>query len=70
MELGKAIRTMFLLKYVGNVELRRVFHAETNKSEQFNVFAHRSFFGGGGVIAENIRHEQRKLVKYTTWKTI
>jgi TnpA family transposase len=30
---------MFLLKYVGDVELRRLIHAETNKSEQFNGFA-------------------------------
>ena len=29
-ELGKVIRTMFLLKYVGDVELRRLIHAETN----------------------------------------
>lgn len=63
-ELGKVIRTMFLLSYIGDVELRRVIHAETNKSEQFNAFAQWSFFGGEGIIAENIRHEQRKVVKY------
>ena len=63
-ELGKVIRTMFLLKYIGDVNLRKVINAETNKSEQFNAFAHWSFFGGGGVIAENLRHEQQKLVKY------
>lgn len=63
-ELGKVIRTMFLLKYIGDVELRKVIHAETNKSEQFNAFAQWSFFGGEGIIAENIRHEQRKVVKY------
>lgn len=39
-------------------------HAETNKSEQFNAFAHWSFFGQQGEIAENMRHEQRKLIKY------
>ena len=38
-ELGKVIRTMFLLRYVGDVELRMLIHAETNKSEQFNGFA-------------------------------
>jgi hypothetical protein len=38
--------------------------AETNKSEQFNGFAQWSFFGGEGIIAENIRHEQRKGIKY------
>lgn len=64
MELGKVIRTMFLLNYIGDVGLRKVIHAETNKSEQFNEFAGWSFFGGEGIIAENIRHEQRKVIKY------
>ncbi len=63
-ELGMVMRTMFLLEYIGDVELRRVIHAETNKSEQFNGFAKWSFFGGGGIIAENLRHEQRKIIKY------
>ena len=63
-ELGKVIRTMFLLSYIGDVGLRKTIHAETNKSEEFNAFAKWSFFGGDGVIAENIRHEQRKVIKY------
>ncbi len=63
-ELGKVIRTMFLLSSIGDVGLRKVIHAETNKSEQFNRFAGWSFFGGEGNIAENIRHEQRKVIKY------
>ena len=63
-ELGKVVRTMFLLSYIGDVGLRKVIHAETNKSEQFNGFARWSLFGGGGIIAENIRHEQRKVIKY------
>ena len=63
-ELGKVIRTMFLLSYIGDVGLRKVIHAQTNKSEQFNGFAGWSFFGGEGIIAENIRHEQRKVIKY------
>ena len=63
-ELGKVVRTIFLLKYVGDVELRKLIHAETNKSEQFNGFAKKLFFGGEGEIAENLRHEQRKVIKY------
>ena len=63
-ELGKVTRTMFLMRYINDVELRRLIHAETNKSEQFNQFAKALLFGGGGIIAENIRHEQRKVVKY------
>ena len=63
-ELGRVVRTLFLLEYIGDVDLRRVIHAETNKSEQFNAFAKWSFFGGDGIIAENLRHEQRKIIKY------
>lgn len=63
-ELGRVIRTVFLLRYIGDPRLRSTIHAATNKSEQFNNFAQWSFFGNDGVIAENIRHEQKKVVKY------
>ncbi|MBU9599502.1 Tn3 family transposase [Burkholderia multivorans] len=63
-ELGRVIRTLFLLKYLNDPELRRTIHAATNKSEQFNDFAQWLMFGGEGVIAENVRHEQRKVIKY------
>jgi TnpA family transposase len=63
-ELGKVIRTMFLLRYIHDVELRKTIHAATNKNEEFNGFAKWAFFGEQGVIAENLRHEQRKVVKY------
>lgn len=35
-----------------------------NKSEEFNQFAGWLFFGGDGIIAENLQHEQRKVIKY------
>ena len=63
-ELGRVIRTLFLLKYLNDPELRRTIHAATNKSEQFNDFAQWLMFGGDGIIAENLRHEQRKVIKY------
>ena len=63
-ELGRVVRTTFLLDYIGSVQLRRTIHAETNKTEEFNQFVKWLFFGGEGVIAENIRHEQRKVIKY------
>lgn len=63
-ELGKVIRTMFLLRYVDDVEIRKTIQAATNKSEEFNGFVKWVFFGGEGIIAENILHEQRKIVKY------
>lgn len=63
-ELGRAVRTQFLLNYINDIELRRTIQAATNKSEEFNGFAQWLFFGGEGIIAENVRHEQRKIIKY------
>lgn len=63
-ELGKVIRTIFLLRYITEIEVRQVIQAATNKSEEFNGFRRWLFFGDEGIIAENIRHEQRKVVKY------
>lgn len=63
-ELGKAVRTLFLLRYIDDVEVRKTIHAATNKSEEFNGFVKSAFFGGEGIIAENVQHEQRKIVRY------
>ena len=63
-ELGKVIRTTFLLRYIGDIDLRQTIQAATNKSEEFNGFTKWIFFGGQGIIAENIQHEQRKVIKY------
>jgi hypothetical protein len=35
-----------------------------NKSESFNGFLKWLFFGGEGIITENRREEQRKILKY------
>lgn len=63
-ELGRVVRTVFLLEYIGDVELRKTIQSATNKSEEFNNFTKWLFFGGEGIIAENVRHEQRKIIKY------
>lgn len=63
-ELGRIMRTIFLLSYITDLELRRTIQATTNKSEAFNGFAQWVAFGAGGVIAENSRDEQRKVIKY------
>lgn len=63
-ELGRAVRTEFLMKYLGSAELRSLIQAATNKSEAFNGFAQWVAFGGEGVITENDRDEQRKVIKY------
>ena len=58
------LRTIFLLRYLSSVELRHTIQAATNKSEAFNKFVQWVCFGGDGVIAENVRDEQRKFIKY------
>jgi len=58
------VRTIFLLRYLSEIDLRRKIQAATNKSEAFNKFAQWVSFGGNGVIAENVRDEQRKVIKY------
>ena len=63
-ELGRVIRTEFLLRYLGSVELRRVIQAATNKSEHFNRYAQWVSFGSGGLATAAERDEQRKAVKY------
>src|SRR5947209_15837135 len=63
-ELGRVIRTHFLLHYLGDPELRSTIQSATNKSEAFNGFAKWAFFGGEGVITHNRRVEQRKCIKF------
>ncbi|MBC7530862.1 MAG: transposase [Oligoflexus sp.] len=63
-ELGRAVRTIFLLNYIGDAELRRTITATTNKCESYNNFTQWVAFGGGGVIAESSRDDQRKFIKY------
>ncbi len=63
-ELGRVIRTEFLLKYISDSELRVLIQAATNKSEAFNGFSQWIAFGGDGTIATNDRDEQRKIIKY------
>jgi TnpA family transposase len=63
-ELGRVVRTMFLLEYITDIDLRRTIQAATCKSEEFNEFASWLFFANGGKIPSNLRHEQGKIVKY------
>ena len=63
-ELGRVVRTIFLLQYISDLELRQVIQAATNKSEAFNKFVQWVCFGGQGVITENVCDEQRKFIKY------
>ena len=63
-ELGRAVRTDFLLRYLSSIELRRAIGAATNKSELFNRYAQWVAFGSSGLATAAERDEQRKMVKY------
>lgn len=63
-ELGRVVRTNFLLRYISDLDLREKITASTNKVEAYNGFAKWNFFGGEGVIADNDPEEQEKTVKY------
>ena len=63
-ELGRAIRTGFLMEYLGSQELRQTIQGALNKSEAFNGFTKWVGFGNAGIIQQNSREEQRKIIKY------
>jgi TnpA family transposase len=63
-ELGRVERTVFLLNYINDPEMRRLIQAATCKSEEFNQFVSWIRFGGGGVISDNMRPNQRKIIRF------
>ena len=62
-ELGRVVRTGFLLEYIGDGELRQTIHAAQNKCEGFNQFAQWAYFGAD-AIEDNVRDNQIKIIKY------
>lgn len=58
-ELGKVVRTVFLLEWLGSNELRQEITATTNKVESYNGFA-KWFSFGGDVLPINDPDEQQK----------
>jgi TnpA family transposase len=63
-ELGRVVRTVFLLQFLSDPEMRKQITEMTNKVESYNGFAGWLFFGGEGIIAENDPEEQEKIIKY------
>jgi TnpA family transposase len=62
-ELGRVVRTIFLLKYIADRKFREEINANTNKVEAFHGFAKWLNFGGE-IIQENDPEEQEKIIKY------
>lgn len=65
-ELGRVIRTIFLLKYISDKAMREEIHAQTNKAESFNNFVKWLYFGGEATIWDNDPEEQEKAIKFNT----
>lgn len=62
-ELGRVVRTMFLLEYMGDKSLRKQITSETTKIESFNAFSDWISFGGQ-VLTSGDPVEQEKRIKY------
>jgi TnpA family transposase len=68
-EIGRVIRTVQLLRFLSDPQLRRRTTAETNKVESYNRFSAWCRFGNAGVIADNDPEEQEKILKFSTLLT-
>jgi TnpA family transposase len=64
-ELGKVIRTTFLLDYVSNKDLRQTITATTNKVESYHTLEDWIRFGSRFLVASNDPDEMEKAVKHT-----
>ena len=62
-ELGRAVRTAYLLHYIDDAQTRKMVQAGTCKSEEFNNFLDWVSFGNNKVIRDNKKNSQRKIIK-------
>ncbi|MEV9465305.1 Tn3 family transposase, partial [Klebsiella pneumoniae] len=58
-ELGRVLRTVYLLRWISQKEMRQEVTATTNKIESYHAFTKWLDFGGD-VITENDLNEQQK----------
>jgi TnpA family transposase len=63
-ELGRVIRTIFLLEYLSSPKLREIITATTNKVEAYNALSEWVFFGSRIIVASNDPDEMEKAIKY------
>jgi TnpA family transposase len=62
-ELGRVLRTVYLLRWISQKDMRQEVTATTNKIESYHAFTKWLDFGGD-VIAESDLNEQQKRVRY------
>jgi len=63
-ELGRVIRTLFLLRYISDRPMREGITAETNKVESYNGFSQWLSFGNNGKVLDDDPVEMEKHVKF------
>ena len=64
-ELGRVERTLFVQRYISNIEVRRIIRAETTKIETYNDFLDWVSFGAP-VIKSGDPVEQEKQLTYAS----
>ena len=64
-ELGRVLRTIFLLRYITDIPMREQITKTTNIAERYNQFCQWIRFAAAGLMAENDPEEMQKLVCYT-----
>jgi TnpA family transposase len=57
-EFGRIIKTLFILKYIDDVELRQIIEKQLNKLESSNKFAKAVFFGNNQEFQQSTKEEQ------------
>ena len=63
-ELGRVVRTIFLLNYIADVDFRKKIQAATCRSEEFNDYINWITFGKGNIIHENNSKIQQKVIAF------
>ena len=63
-ELGRVIRTMFLLEYLSRSSLREIITETTNKVEAYNALSDWVCFASKVIVASNDPDEMEKAIKY------
>ncbi len=63
-EIGRAVRTEFLLRFLSSQELRRQITAATNKAESYNGFSKWLLFGGDGIVPDLDPENREKRLKF------
>jgi TnpA family transposase len=63
-ELGKAVRTTYLLEWIMSDSMRRTVHKSTTKIERHHKFAKHLAFGGERLFRTNDPADQEKAIVY------